>query len=215
MPARQRLLLVDDHPIARSAIRAGLSVKGPQLAVDEVADLKSAIMLAKVQKFDLVLLDFKLPDSEGFSGIVRLQNALKKVPIAIISAFDQPHLIEASAAVGAAGFISKRDGLPEILRAIQLLLDRKVVFPTLLETSEALRELGQIFGRLSPAQKQVIVSTVRGQLNKQIAGELGKSEATIKSHLTAIYRKLGVGGRLEAVRLMQPLLKPQIDDQST
>lgn len=161
------------------------------------------------QDIALLLLDYQLPDSQGFSGFFRLQHALGKVPIAIISAFDEPRIVDAARAVGAAGFISKSRPLDEIAEAVKALIAGQTVFPATAKMTDDLRAMRDRLETLSSAQKRVAASLVRGDLNKQIAHDLALTEATIKAHLTAIFRKLGVANRLQAILALKPLLAPE------
>lgn len=210
MPSKPRILLVDDHPLVRDALRQAFEMELPELLLVDVGSIRSALDAIEYQMPALVLLDYELPDSGGFSGFIRLQNILRTVPIAIISAHDQPRIIQASRAIHAAGFISKRTPLPEIVGAVRQLLAKERCFPDGHE-SESCDALAEKLFSLSRAQRQVLAALVRGDLNKQIASELEVAEATVKTHLTPIYRKLGVGGRHEAVMMMKPLLDPQIE----
>lgn len=184
----------------------------PDLAVDEAVSIESAERITQShQDIALLLLDYQLPDSQGFSGFFRLQHLLGDVPIAIVSAFDAPRVIDAARAVGAAGFISKSLPLDEIADAVKRILAGQTVFPTTTSVPDDLRAMRDRLDTLSSAQKRVAAALVRGDLNKQIAHELDLTEATIKAHLTAIFRKLKVTNRLQAVLALKPLLSPERD----
>lgn len=184
----------------------------PQVVIDEAVGIQPAEEIIRAhQDIALVLLDYQLPDSEGFSGFFRLQHALGKTPIAIISAFDDARIVNAARAVGAAGFLSKSQPLDEIAAAIGRLLTGWTVFPAASEMADSLREMSARLETLSSAQKRVIAALVRGDLNKQIAADLELTEATVKAHLTAIFRKLGVSNRLQAILAVKPLLAPDAE----
>lgn len=207
---RRRVLIADDHPLVRDAIRMAITSQFPYFVVEEATAIESAERIAQMrQDIALLLLDYQLPDSEGFSGFFRLQHVLGNVPIAIISAFDEPRIVNAARAVGAAGFISKSLPLDEIAAAIGQLIGGQAVFPSAQDMPDALRDMGDRLESLSSAQKRVIAALVRGHLNKQIAGDLEITEATVKAHLTAIFRKLGVTNRLQAILAVKPLLDPE------
>lgn len=207
---RRRILIADDHPLVRDAIRMAIMSQLPHFVVEEAVAIESAEKIAQArQDIALMLLDYQLPDSEGFSGFFRLQHVLGPVPIAIISAFDEPRIINAARAVGAAGFIPKSLPLDEIAAAIGKLIAGQTVFPAVPGDSDALRDMATRLETLSSAQKRVMAALVRGHLNKQIAGDLDITEATVKAHLTAIFRKLGVPNRLQAILAVKPLLDPE------
>lgn len=182
----------------------------PNMIVEDAVAIEPAERIAQSHDdIALLLLDYQLPDSQGFSGFFRLQHVLGDVPIAIISAFDEPKIVNAARAVGAAGFISKSRPLDEIAGAVKKLVSGMTVFPPADQLPEDLRAMRDRLETLSSAQKRVAAALVRGDLNKQIAHDLDLTEATIKAHLTAIFRKLKVTNRLQAVLALKPLLTPE------
>jgi DNA-binding NarL/FixJ family response regulator len=209
-----RLLLADDHPLIREGLALAARVAMPELIIDSVGSIAEAeAMIARHRGYRLALLDLMLPDARGFSGFLRLQHALGEVPIVIVSARQQPELIEAARALGAAGYLSKAQPLDETLGSLRTILSGKTVFPPMSgKMSSDVSDARARIADLSGAQLRVLMALADGRLNKQIAGDLGVTEATIKAHLTAIFRKLGVNNRTQAILAMQPLLAEQIDD---
>jgi len=208
MVAARRLLVADDHPLISNGIQLAVHARIPNIAIDTTTTIAGArALIAAHGRYDLVLLDFRLPDARGFSGFFELQHELGDRPIAIISASDDAALVTAARAVGAAGFLSKADSLDALVGSIGALLAGDRVFPPV--GSGALDSLQVRLATLSAAQRRVLVALVEGRLNKQIAGDLDVTEATVKAHLTAIFRKIGVQNRLQAILKMQPLLDPQ------
>lgn len=208
MLAPRRILVADDHPLISNGIQIALHARVPNCAIDTTTTIAGArALIAANGRYDLVLLDFKMPDAHGFSGFFELQHDLGDRPIAIISASDDAALIAAARAVGAAGFLPKADALDTLVGAVGVLLSGGTVFPP--EGSGAHNDLQSRLATLSIAQRRVLVALAEGRLNKQIAGDLNVTEATIKAHLTAIFRKIGVQNRLQAILTMQPLLDPQ------
>lgn len=182
----------------------------PNLVVEEAVAIEPAERIAKAHDdIALLLLDYQLPDSQGFSGFFRLQHALGDVPIAIVSAFDEPRIVNAARAVGAAGFISKSRPLDEIAGAVKALVAGQTVFPKVADLPAEVTAMREKLNSLSSAQKRVAAALVRGDLNKQIAADLDVTEATVKAHLTAIFRKLGVSNRLQTILALKPLLAPE------
>lgn len=209
-----RLLLADDHPLIREGLALAARVALPELTIDSVGSIAEAeAAIARHRGYRLALLDLMLPDARGFSGFLRLQHALGDVPIAIVSARQQPELIEAARALGAAGYLSKAQPLDETLGSLRTILAGKTVFPPANARMQA--DIGDARDRisdLSGAQLRVLMALADGRLNKQIAGDLGVTEATIKAHLTAIFRKLGVTNRTQAILAIQPLLAEQVEE---
>ncbi len=207
---RRRILIADDHPLVREALRMAITTQLPKMTVEESVTIESAERIARShQDIALLLLDYQLPDSQGFSGFFRLQHVLGDVPIAIVSAFDQPRVVDAARAVGAAGFLSKSLALDAIADAVKRILAGQTVFPATTSLPDELRAMRDRLATLSSAQKRVAAALVRGDMNKQIAHELDLTEATIKAHLTAIFRKLKVSNRLQAILALKPLLAPE------
>lgn len=203
-----RLLIADDHPLVTEALSLAARASLPGVAVDTAGDIAQAEKLARERRgYKLLLLDLMLPDAYGFSGLLRLQQVLGPVPILIVSAHHKPELVEAARALGAAGFVSKSQPLDEMTRAIRQVLAGGTVFPPVSgkDTSQIAATRARI-ADLSDAQMRVLLALADGRLNKQIAGDLGITEATVKAHLTAIFRKLGVHNRTQALLAMQPLL---------
>jgi DNA-binding NarL/FixJ family response regulator len=201
----RRILLADDHPLVREGLQLAIRVRHPGAAVDAVDSIAAAERVIRDhRRYDLMLLDYRLPDTKGFSGFFQMQHLLGNTPIAMISAQDDESLIAAARAVGAAGFLQKTQPLDELARSIDSLLAGKSVFPSLAEASEDIKKLNERIKSLSAAQTRVLSALATGHLNKQIAADLDLSEATVKAHLTAIFRKLEVHNRLQAMLMVRP-----------
>jgi DNA-binding NarL/FixJ family response regulator len=202
-----RVLIADDHPLTREGLALAARVAAPELHIDSAGSIGEAEeMIARHKGYKLVLLDLMMPDARGFSGFLRLQQLLGTVPISIISARQQPELIDAARSLGAAGYISKTEPLDHTLAAMRELLQGKPVFPRSAGAAPDAAAARDRISDLSGAQLRVLLALADGRLNKQIAGDLNVTEATIKAHLTAIFRKLGVNNRTQAILAMQPLL---------
>jgi len=155
--------------------------------------------------FDVVLLDFCLPDSFGFEGLVELCKHFPKLPIVVISAFSDPGVVKTALVCGAAGLIPKTVTIDAILRGIRDVLAGDVTLPDdflLPVNSVAIAELETLISRLRTLTKQqfcVLLLLCQGLLNEQIARELHVCASTIKSHVTQVLRKLGACSRTHAV----------------
>lgn len=152
------------------------------------------------------MLDFVLPDAHGFSGFLQLQHRLGATPIVLISAYRDNVVVEAARALGAAGFLSKSEALDHLTASLREIIRGSAVFPTHDAAGPSVRSARDRIATLSGAQLRVLLALADGRLNKQIAGSLHISEATVKAHLTAIFRKLGVTNRAQALLAVQPLL---------
>lgn len=193
-----RVLLVDDHPLFRQAMAATvrqIAPDGPDGSIEHFDTLSEArAALGKDGGANaLVLLDLKLPDSQGISGLLGLKAQAPDATVAIVSATDDHETVQTAQACGASGFISKSASVEELAAAIE----------TLLAGEEWFTETGPDNGRepLTAAQARIVEGVHRGLMNKQIAYEMGISEATVKYHLTGIFRKLGVQTRAQLLTL--------------
>jgi len=152
----------------------------------------------------LVLLDLHMPGASGFSGLIYLRTHFPSVPVVVVSGNEQASVIHRAMHFGASGFIPKSSSMSTIAQAIQLVLDGGQWVPD--DVPEADQQVdaqdsqfADQLASLTPQQFKVMVMLTEGLLNKQIAYELNVSEATIKAHVTAILRKLGVYSRTQAV----------------
>ena len=204
MQAGVKIIIVDDHPLFREALRRALETILPEAQVAECAGLDPLQEeLGKSREVDLVLLDLTMPGVQGFSGLIYLRAQYPEIPIVIVSATEDPLVIRRAINFGASGFIPKSLDLDGIGNAVRTVLSGDIWAPPDVdldgpddrETSDLVRRLG----RLTPQQMRVLMMLSEGLLNKQIAYELGVSEATVKAHVSAILQKLGVDSRTQAV----------------
>lgn len=192
-----RVLLADDHPLFREALRGTINRIRPDLDVEEVDTLAEAQERLSASRYLLVLLDLKLPDCEGFLGLMTLRSAFPKTAVAIVSATEGAHVVNNAIAYGAVGYIPKSVRPAELAQALSAILEGDVWTPPNLDVESPSREAALI-ASLSPSQAKILVGMMRGQLNKQIAYDLGLTESTIRAHITGIFKKLGVGNRTQA-----------------
>jgi DNA-binding NarL/FixJ family response regulator len=205
--ATRRFLIADDHPLIREGLGLALRASIENVIVDCAGNIAEAVALVERHSdYRLVLLDFVLPDARGFSGFLTLQHMLNAVPIVIISATERPELVSAARALGAAGYVSKEQPLDQLVTTLKRVLEGRTAFSAASEGNDAAAQARDRLALLSGAQLRVLLALADGRLNKQIAGDLGVTEATIKAHLTAIFRKLRVNNRTQAILAMQPLL---------
>jgi len=203
-PTHYRLLIADDHPLFRGALReavAGLFARADIAEAgtfDEVAKL-----LEGANEVDVILLDLAMPGVRGFSGLMYLRAQYPSLPVVIVSANDEPAVIRRCMDFGASGFIPKTLGVEAMREAIATVLRGGVWTPPDIDLSAAAdAETTALLARLAtltPQQVRVLMMLSEGLLNKQIAYELGVSEATVKAHVSAILQKLGVESRTQAV----------------
>jgi DNA-binding NarL/FixJ family response regulator len=204
----RHVLIADDHPLTREGLALAVKAAIPGIGIDTAGSIYEAeqAIVARRTGYKLVLLDFVLPDARGFSGFLQLQHLLGKTPIVIVSARKDAMLIEAARALGAAGFLSKSRPLDELAASLREAADGRTVFPAKQASADAAEAARDRIATLSGAQLKVLLALADGSLNKQIANDLAITEATVKAHMTAIFRKLGVNNRSQVLLAMQPLL---------
>jgi DNA-binding NarL/FixJ family response regulator len=198
------LLIADDHPLFRGALREAVTGLFGRAQVGEAGTFEEVTeLIEKSSDIDLILLDLSMPGVRGFSGLMYLRAQYPSLPIVVVSANDDPAVIRRCMEFGASGFIPKTLGVEALRQAIGCVLQGEVWTPPdidLARKSDA--ETAAMIARLStltPQQVRVLMMLSGGLLNKQIAYELGVSEATVKAHVSAILQKLGVESRTQAV----------------
>jgi DNA-binding NarL/FixJ family response regulator len=209
-----RIIIADDHPLFRNALC--LAVKqvvtdADILECDSVQALEE--LLSQQSDTDLILLDLRMPGANGFSGLVLIRREFPAIPVVVISASDEPLIMQRAVEYGASGFIPKASDLKQIATALQSVLNGEVWLPANANqnASNEEHEFAKRLKTLTPQQLRVFMMLTKGLLNKQIAGEVNVSEATVRTHMTAIFRKLGVRNRTQAVLAANYL---NVDDKS-
>lgn len=226
-----QVLVVDDHPLLRSALKEAIKDLGDEVEVIEGRDAADARQLARDHPgLDLVLLDYALPDADGATLLGELKTAHPTLPIIVISGFDGRDIVTAAMNAGASGFISKGSTPKLIVTAIRLVLDggkyvpesvlpgagtaaaRALPFARGTTNAEALTRLRHL---LTPQELRVLGLLLKGYSNKEIARAIGKethsqrsssiAESTVKAHMTNILRALGVERRTQAALAVERL----------
>lgn len=210
MPAGYTFVIADDHPLFRGALREAIAGMGDAPSILEAGDFASArAALHANEETDLLLLDLAMPGASGLSGLISLRGTHPSLPIIVISAHDDPVTVRRALDLGASGFISKSASMEEIRNAVRTVLDGGIAAPAALDLGkESDPEISGLIRRLqtlTPQQTRVLSMLGEGLLNKQIAYELGVSEATVKAHVSAILQKLGVDSRTQAVILLSKI----------
>ncbi|WP_394203446.1 response regulator [Shewanella waksmanii] len=210
------ILIADDHPLFRNALRQALSSTFANTQWYE-ADSAEALqtLLDKEIAFDLVMLDLQMPGSHGYSTLIHLRTHYPDLPVIVISAHEDAMTISRAVHYGSAGFIPKSASMETLAEALTAVLYGDVWLPADVElqdiVEDATDQMASKLADLTPQQYRVLQMFAEGLLNKQIAYDLGVSEATIKAHATAIFRKLGVRNRTQAVIALQQLEMEKVD----
>ncbi len=205
MSTPSQVLIVDDHPLFLEALQRAITSAFPGAGTKEAVSIEEA--KAELQgrtRFDVVLLDLALPGIRGFDGLLELRTLHPKIPIVVVSALEDPRIVQDVMRYGAAGFISKSAGRDEIAAALKDVMDGSVTVPKGYRPPD--QPLGdgesglvQRLKTLTPKQVSVLRMLRQGLLNKQIAHELQIEETTVKAHVSEILRKLNVASRTQAV----------------
>jgi DNA-binding NarL/FixJ family response regulator len=226
-----RVLLIDDHPLILSALQNVIQGMGEAgaVAVVGVAGARAAReALAADDGFDLVLLDLRLGDADGFDLLIELRNGWPQIPVVVVSASDRSADVIRSIDLGAMGFVPKRASNETLMEALRVVMSGGIYVPpmTMGEGGQAPAE-GERRGsddpnarlggdhparpnalaqfKLTPRQTDVLGLLLRGQSNKLIARELDLSVETVKDHVAAVLRALGVNSRTQAVLAVSQL----------
>lgn len=207
-PAIAHALVIDDHPLFCDAL--ALTLRG-LMNVGRVETAPSlAAALDRIDAGptpDLALLDLDLPDVDGLDGLLRLRAAAPDMPVLIVTSMTDARLVAGALAAGAVGFVPKHAGREAFRTAFQRLADGQRALPDGYQpppdaadtSTDAMARLAL----LTRQQARILELLCQGRLNKQIAWELAIAETTVKAHVTAIMRKLGVQSRTQAVLMAQ------------
>lgn len=204
-----RVLLIDDHKLFSEGMKFLLTELDSEMEIFETGNCEEAIEQYPDKAIDLILLDYHIPGEPGSKGLVKIRKAFSSSVIVIISSEDDPRLIRELIEKGAAGFIPKSSTHEVLIAALKLVITGETYLPPVainivcdpLASPAAKYETTakNLLDHLTDRQREVLDSMVKGRANKVIAREMNITESTVKAHLSAAYRALGVGNRTEAV----------------
>jgi DNA-binding NarL/FixJ family response regulator len=199
------ILIVDDHPLYIKGVESLLVELDPTIQAKGARSVEDALAIAALRRFDLVLLDLKLPGMNDLDALARVKAALPAIPIVVVSGNENSNDIWRAIELGAAGYIPKNTDPLLVTNALRLVLAHGVYIPP-----QALKDEIAPAARadtrpqpstvlLSERQLDVLQALLQGKSNKLIARDLGIAEGTAKAHLWSIYQALGVNSRLQAM----------------
>lgn len=206
-----QFLIADDHPLFREALKGAITPHFSPLDIIESNDFDSTLAaLDKHPELDILLLDLHMPGSGDLYGLIRIREAYPTLPVVVVSGSEDLQVVGKVMTYGAMGFIPKSSSAQQITEALNSVLEGDTWLPP--ELAQKVKDLAQEddelaaqIASLTPQQYRVLCYLHEGLLNKQIAYELSISEATVKAHITAIFRKLGVYNRTQAVLIAAKL----------
>ncbi|HEX7688082.1 MAG TPA: response regulator transcription factor [Burkholderiaceae bacterium] len=226
-----KVLLVDDHPLILSALQAMIQELDPDVRVTAVGSASAArSALAADADFDLVLLDLQLGDASGFDVLVEMRKAHPALPVVVISASDRASDVIQAIDLGAMGFVPKRASNDTLVEALRLVMAGGIYVPPMhlganvgsgpgqrlaaipaadapgYQVTPSFEELG-----LTPRQADVLTQLLQGKPNKEIARRLGLSVETVKDHVQAVLRALGVSSRTQAVLAVSQMTQQRLE----
>lgn len=192
------LLIVDDHPLFRQGLRMLLQTIDAALSVEETGDIDAALQKARAAAFQLILLDLRMPGTEGLAALEKLRDALPDVPVVVISGEYDSNMVREAIDRGAMGFIPKSLTPDRLVDALRHVLGLKVYLPddAFFVASGDRRDC---LPELTARQTEVLRLVVQGKSNKLVARDMGVSAETVKSHLAAAMRALNAANRTELV----------------
>lgn len=202
-----RFIITDDHPLFRGALAQAVGKVWPDGEIVEAETIAEARQALAEGPCDLLLLDLHLPDSEGLAPLLDFRQDFPAMPVAVVSASEEDRVIHAAQALGASAFIPKSASLDDMRGALSAVDAGDVWFKPsrVAADNDADSDEYSRLANLTPAQRKILMLMNQGMLNKQIAFEMNISEATVKAHSTAVFRKLGVINRTQAVLIAQKL----------
>lgn len=221
----QLIVIADDHPLFREALKLAVTQALPGAKVAEADSVASLFATLEAQlDVELLLLDLNMPGAQGFSALVQARAHYPAVPVIVISGREDANIVARTVAHGAAGFVPKSAAIAAIVSALRTVLQGGIWTPPSNHSAMANgdgpsldqgeEDAAQKIAKLTPQQFRVLSMLCAGLLNKQIAAELGVTEATVKAHMTAVMEKLGASNRTQAVLLAQRLALDQTERAS-
>lgn len=203
-----KILIADGHPLFREAIVGVIKAAFSDSTVVETGDLDTVLALTQQQDdFDLILLDLNMPGMNGLNGLITLRNEAPTIPVVIVSAENDRQAVLQAMTYGAVGFITKSSPRTQMTQAIEQILAGNIYLPSDIMRTGSTRRHGHEEHRISPellntlTRRQLLVleRMSTGESNKRIAYTLNIAETTVKAHVSAVLRKLGVHNRVQAI----------------
>lgn len=217
----KKLIISDDHPLFREALQQAIVNTLGDLEITTCGSFSSLQREITTESgYDLILLDLHMPGAVGFSALHYLGLCCPEIPVAIVSANEDPEIIFRALNLGASGFIPKSSSIEEIVEAVKRILNGEVWAPDKLDALSTRpehddSEFNGKLDALTPKQFRVLMMLVEGRTNSDIADETCVTVATIKAHLGEIFKKLGVTNRTQAAMVAATHLELEDPNQKS
>lgn len=212
---KQKILIVDDHGLVRAGLRPIIKdALNSECDILETESLEATLQVLKEQSssIDLVLLDLTLPDAQGLLALEQVREHFPSVPVAVLSAQTDTHMIQSAYRMNISGFIIKNAKAEILVSAVRLILSGGVYIPPEMLTAtmnppERIRRSRERSSsndgsQLTPRQQEVLYLITKGASNQEISDSVGATIGTVKSHVVGILRALGVHSRTQAISLV-------------
>jgi DNA-binding NarL/FixJ family response regulator len=193
-----RVLVVDDHPVVRQGLRTFLDLQDDLTVVGEAGDGPAAVTVALDTAPDVVLMDLRMPGGDGVSALHALRTCGVGARVLVLTSFTDPEAVLPAMRAGAAGYVYKDVDPPALAAAIRAVHAGHVLMHPDVARLLAGRDGGSRGPSLTARERDVLAEIARGRSNREIARALSVSEKTVKTHVSAIFAKLGVADRTQA-----------------
>ena len=197
------ILIADDHPLFREALTFIATSVMPGIEVTYATNYAETKQALEENNFKLVFLDLNMPDSNGLTDLALLKKVHPTTPMVVVSAHEDPNVIRTCLGYNASGYIIKSSEPELIKQAINIILSGDIYAPENIDlthkASDAQSVAADQISSLTPSQLKVLIEIGKGKLNKQIAYDLDVTGATVKAHITTVFKKLKINNRTQAV----------------
>ena len=192
-----RVLVIDDHVLIREGLRRLISRDQSIHVVGEAASKREALAQISHHDPDVIVVDLHLPDGSGLDVIAWARSTSQKIGIVVLTMSNMPEHVRASMQSGASAHVDKSAPISEVLQAIRESADKPLSF-TARRMTEAIIAKNRVIG-LTPRELEILEKLPTGDTVQEIAGQLFVTESTVKTHLSAVYKKLGARNRVQAI----------------